>query len=172
MIIIYSLGAIILALLIGAALMRKVYNVEKSIIVHCDVTKAMEHISDFQYYSQWNPWQQSDPTAASTITGAAGTVGHKYAWVGKKIGEGSLTLLSIDKKNIHFELEFLKPWKSKASDDWSFEAWGDGSETKIIWQNSGQLPWPIARLMGPLITKNLNTQFEQGLMNLKKMCEG
>jgi hypothetical protein len=41
----------------------------------------------------------------------------------------------------------------------------------VTWQNSGQLPWPIASLMGPMINKNLNHQFEQGLNNLKKMCE-
>jgi hypothetical protein len=67
-------------------------------------------------------------------------------------------------------LEFLKPWKSKAKDNWLFEHWGDG-ETKVTWQNSGNLPWPMARLMGPIIHKNLNHQFEAGLSNLKKFCE-
>ena len=84
---------------------------------------------------------------------------------------GSLTLLNADEKHIHFELEFFKPWKSKAKDNWLFEPWGDGSETKVTWQNSGELPWPMARLMGPMITKNLNFQFGNGLENLKKMCE-
>lgn len=78
----------------------------------------------------------------------------------------------MDDRHIHFDLEFFKPFKSKAKDNWLFEPWGDGNETKVTWQNSGQLPWPIASLMGPMITKNLNHQFEQGLNNLKKMCEG
>ena len=60
----------------------------------------------------------------------------------------------------------LKPWKAKAKDNWHFESWGDGNETKITWQNSGALPWPMARLMGPMIQKNLGHQFEQGLSNL------
>jgi hypothetical protein len=85
---------------------------------------------------------------------------------------GSLTINSIDNKHIHFDLEFLKPWKSRAKDNWLFEAWGDGSETKVTWQNSGNLPYPMARIMGPMINKNLNKQFEEGLGNLKKMCEG
>ena len=70
----------------------------------------------------------------------------------------------------HFDLEFLKPWKSKAKDNWLFEAWGN-NETKVTWQNSGALPWPMASLMGPMIIKNLNFQFQQGLNNLKQMCE-
>jgi len=91
---------------------------------------------------------------------------------GKKGDVGSLTLENKDDKHIHFLLEFFKPWKSKAKDNWHFEPWGDGSETKVTWQNSGDLPWPMARLMGPMINKNLNHQFETGLSNLKKLVEG
>jgi hypothetical protein len=76
----------------------------------------------------------------------------------------------MDDRNIHFDLEFFKPWKSKAKDNWHFESVGS-NETKVIWQNSGQLPWPMARLMGPMISKGLNKQFVEGLNNLKKLCE-
>ena len=171
MMFIYIFLGLIVTLLIIAALMPKIFNVEKTIVISKPLTEIMNRVSDLNYYSQWNPWQQSDPTTKSTITGIAKTPGHKYAWTGKKVGVGSLTLNNMDDKHIHFDLEFLKPWKSKAKDNWLFEQWGNGSETKVTWQNSGQLPWPIASLMGPMINKNLNYQFEQGLNNLKKMCE-
>ena len=131
----------------------------------------MNRIGNLNDYALWNPWAQMDPGASKTITGTPLQPGHKYAWQGKKVGVGSLTLLSIDDKHIHFDLEFLKPWKAKAKDNWLFEKWGDG-ETKLTWQNAGPLSWPIARLMGPLINKNLNKQFVDGLDNLKKLCEG
>ena len=171
MIIIYIFVGLIGLLLLAAALLPKVYNVEKTIVINKPVTDVMNRIADLNYYSQWNPWQQSDPTVKNIITGMPKTSGHKYEWEGKKVGVGSLTLNNMDDKHIHFDLEFLKPFKSKAKDNWLFEPWGDGSETKVTWQNSGQLAWPIASLMGPMITKNLNTQFVQGLVNLKKMCE-
>jgi hypothetical protein len=136
------------------------------------LSEVMDKVGNLNFYSQWNPWQQSDPTAKSTITGSPKTPGHKYAWEGKKVGVGALTMNAIDEKHIHFDLEFFKPWKSKAKDNWMFEPWGDGNETKVTWQNSGDLPFPIARLMGPVISKQLNQQFEVGLGNLKKMCEG
>jgi hypothetical protein len=47
--------------------------------------------------------------------------------------------LAVDDKHIHLAVEFLKPWKSKAKDNWLFEHWGD-SETKVTWQNSGIFP--------------------------------
>ena len=172
MIVIYILLGIIVALLVSAALMSKVYTVERSIVISKTVSGVMNYIGDLNYYSKWNPWQQTDPTTKSTITGTPQTTGHKYTWKGKKVGAGSLTLEIKDDRHIHFLLEFFKPWKSKAKDNWHFEPWGNGNETKVTWQNSGELPWPMARLMGPMITKNLNVQFATGLENLKKMIEG
>jgi len=157
--------------LLASALMPKSYNVEQSAIVGKPVTDVMQRVGDLNSYKQWNPWQQMDPGAKSTISGTPHTRGHQYAWEGKKIGAGSLTLQHEDAAHIQFLLEFIRPWKSKASDNWHFEAWGQGGETKVTWQNSGELPWPIARLMGPMISKNLNTQFQTGLENLKKMVE-
>ena len=170
MIFVYIFIGLVVAALIIAALMPKVYSVEKTIIINKPVREVMTRIGNLNDYALWNPWQQSDPTAQKTITGTANTHGHKYAWEGKKTGVGSLTLRHMDDKHIHFDLEFLKPWKSKAKDNWLFEHWGNG-ETKVTWQNSGELPWPMARLMGPMINKNLNHQFGIGLDNLKKLCE-
>ena len=172
MIVVYIILGLVVLLLIIAALLPKSYNVEKSTIIKRTPTEVMNKVGDLNYYSKWNPWQQMDPTAKPTITGTPKTPGHKYAWEGKKVGEGALTLNSIDDKHIHFLLEFFKPFKSKAKDNWLFEKWGDGNETKVTWQNSGEFPWPIARLIGPKIVKDLNVQFVTGLNNLKKMCEG
>jgi hypothetical protein len=172
MIFIYILIGLIVLALAAALLLPKNYNVEKSTIIKRNITEVMEKVGDLNFYSQWNPWQLSDPTAKSTIPGTPKTEGHKYAWEGKKVGIGSLTLIGMDSKHIHFEIEFIKPWSSKAKDNWLFESWADGNETKVTWQNSGVLPFPVARLMGPMINKQLNQQFVTGLSNLKKMCEG
>lgn len=172
MIVVYILLALIAFLLVTAAMLPKSYNIEKTIIIRKPVREVMGHVGNFNDYAAWNPWQKMEPASNKTITGTPNTAGHKYEWQGKKIGVGSLTLTSLDEKHIHIDLEFVKPWKTKAKDNWLFEPWGDGGETKVTWQNSGALPWPMARLMGPMITKNLNHQFEVGLENLKKMSEG
>ena len=170
MIIVYIILALIVAVLIISALMPNSFNVEKSIVINKPITEVMSRIANLKDYALWNPWQQSDPTATNSITGTPGTPGHKYAWEGKKVGVGALTLNKMDDRNIHFDLEFFKPWKSKAKDNWHFEPIGS-NETKVTWQNSGQLPWPVARMMGPMISKGLNKQFVEGLNNLKKLCE-
>ena len=164
------LGLVVFILFI-AALLPKTYNIEKSQVIASPLSKVMEKVGDLNYYSKWNPWQQTETNPKVAITGEPMTPGHSYAWEGKKIGTGSLTLRGLDDKHLHFDLQFFKPWKSKAKDNWHFEHWGS-QETKVIWQNSGELPWPMASLMGPIIRKNLDHQFEKGLLNLKKMCEG
>jgi Polyketide cyclase / dehydrase and lipid transport len=171
MIAIYILLSLIVFLLLLAVVMPKVYNVEKTIVINKTPADVMAKVGDLNYYSQWNPWQQMDKTATNTITGSPMTAGHQYRWVGKKIGIGELRFVSSDDKHIHFDLEFFKPWKSKAKDNWLFESWGSGNETKVTWQNSGGLAWPMARLLGPMIVRNLNHQFTTGLENLKKMVE-
>lgn len=159
-----------IGLLLLALVMPKRYKVQRSIIIYRPARDVMDKVGDLNYYAQWNPWQQIDPTTTSTITGAPNTIHHKYSWHGKKIGTGSLTINSIDDSHIHFDLEFQKPWKSHANDNWVFEEQGIG-ETKVDWQNSGDLRWPFARIMGPGINLMLNRKFEKGLNNLKHIVE-
>ena len=171
MIVVYILIGILLLALIVALLSPPRYQIERSIIIKRPQPEVMSRVSDFNYYKEWNPWQQMEPLAQPIITGTAKKPGHKYEWNGKKIGSGSLTLRDIDQKHIRFDLEFLRPWKSKATDNWLFEEWG-ANETKVTWQNAGELPFPMARLMWPMIRNGLDKQFVQGLNNLKKISEG
>lgn len=169
----YILGAlvvIIVLLLVIALFLPNGYFIEKSAIIQKPCHFVMDKVADLHNYAQWNPWQQKEPGSKSNITGLPKRPGHKYSWKGKKIGEGSLTLRDIDDKHVHFELEFIKPWKGSARDNWLFEEWGNG-ETKVTWQDFGMLPYPVGRLMGYMIHKNLNRQFTEGINNLKKFCE-
>lgn len=171
MIFVYIFAGLIVTLLLIAALMPKNYHIEKSIVIKKPAADVKSRITDFNAYASWNPWQKMDPASNKIITGVPGTTGHKYEWQGKKVGVGSLTLIHNDDKHVNIDLQIFKPWKTSAKDNWVFEPWGDGSETKVTWQNSGELPWPMARLMGPMINKNLNQQFGQGLNDLKQMVE-
>ena len=131
MLIVYIFIGLVVLLLVIAAILPKTYNIEKTIIINRPVHDVMDSVGNLNNYSQWNPWQQSDPTAKSTITGSPKTPGHQYAWEGKKVGVGSLTLRDLDHKHIHFDLHFFKPWKSKAKDNWLFEPWGSNERTVI-----------------------------------------
>lgn len=171
MIVLYIILGLIAAILIAATIMPGKYTIEKEVVINKTQAEVFTKVSDFNNYRAWNPWQRSEPTAKYKISGNPSSVGHKYDWDGRKIGSGSLTVKSLSpNKNIELSLEFIKPWKTEAQDNWTFEDLKNGS-TKVIWHNSGPLPYPVARLMGPIISKNLNQQFVQGLNSLKEMCE-
>ncbi|RYY55999.1 MAG: hypothetical protein EOO09_08195 [Chitinophagaceae bacterium] len=169
-IVLYIFGALIIGLLVGAIWMPKTFHIEKKIVIEQPSATVIDHVANLNYYSKWNPWQQVDKQAVMTITGTPKTAGHKYEWKGPKVGQGHLTLLDLDNHHVHFSLQFIKPFKSTAKDNWHFEPWGENG-TRVTWENSGNLPWPIARLVGPMMTKGLNKQFEKGLANLKSLCE-
>ena len=174
MVILYIISGLVMllvTLLIVALFMPARYHIERTIIIPKPVSYVMERVADLHYYSQWNPWQKMEANSKSEITGEPKTPGHCYSWEGKKIGVGNLTLRDIDRKHVHFDLEFIKPWKASASDDWHFEEWGTG-ETKVTWQNNGDLPYPVARLISPMLTRSLEKQFVEGLKNLKSLCLG
>ena len=166
-----ALVVVIVLLLITALFLPNGYFIEKSAIIKKPCAFVMDKVADFHNHIQWNPWQQKGGANSETnISGLSKRPGHKYSWKGTKIGTGSLTLRDIDDKHIHFELEFIKPLKTTARDNWLFEEWGT-DETKVTWQNSGMLPYPMGRLMGYMIHKNLKHQFSEGLNNLKTLCE-
>lgn len=170
MIILYAILGIIALVLLMAILLPGKYLVEKCILINRPANEVYNKVADLNYYSQWNPWQKTDPQAKSTISGDPMHVDHKYHWNGKKVGEGSLTVRSVAPgRAINFDLQFFKPFKSQAIDAWDFTDTADG--TMVVWRNSGAFPFPVARLMGPSITKQLNKQFEEGLVNLKEICE-
>jgi hypothetical protein len=73
MIVVYIILGLIALLLLISAMLPKSYNVEKSTIINKSVSDVMNRVGDLNHYSQWNPWQQMDPSAKSTITGTPKT---------------------------------------------------------------------------------------------------
>lgn len=170
MIVVYILLGLVATVLVVAALLPSAYRVSKSTTIARSPTEVYAKIADLNFYKQWNPWQKTDPGATSTITGSPDTIGHSYAWEGKKVGQGSLTVRKREPgQAVEFDLVFIKPFSSKADDLWTFAATEGG--TLVTWTNSGPLPYPMARLFGPILTKQLNVQFEAGLRDLKVLCE-
>jgi len=55
MIVVYIFIGMIATLLIIAAVLPKVFNIEKTIVIARPVSEVMDKVSDLNYYSQWNP---------------------------------------------------------------------------------------------------------------------
>lgn len=169
-ILVYILIALAFLFLVLPALLPSRYKVEKSIQINRPASVVFENVANLGNYRDWNPWQKMEQDSKTDITGTPATPGHKFSWEGKKIGIGSLTLRRADPyKKVELDLQFIKPFRASANDDWTFEE--RNGVTRVIWKNEGDLPYPVGRLMGPMIRRNLDQQFVQGFRNLKEFSE-
>lgn len=171
MIVLWIVLGLVAAVLLTAALLPARYAITRSTTIARPPGVVFDAIANLNRYREWNPWQKSEPESRQTVTGEPGAIGHAYAWDGKKIGAGSLTLRkTVPGQAIEFDLRFIRPWKSSADDTWRFEPEGENG-TRVTWSNTGGLPYPMGRLFGPILSKTLGKQFEEGLASLKQLVE-
>lgn len=166
----YAVVGIVALFLIVAFFLPGSYTVERSIEIGRPPAVVYEQVADFNKWLTWNPWTELEPTAKNTITGTPGVVGATWAWQGKEVGVGSMTLHEVEKDRfIHSKLVFKEPMSSEADDYLRLEATATG--TKVTWKNHGGLGYPVGRYFGLTLEGMLGPQFEKGLSNLKRVCE-
>lgn len=162
--------AIILFYLIFCFLGPKDMNTEKSASIKTSPDVAYEMVSNLKNWEQWSPWYQKDPEMKLTYDGPASGKGAKYSWEGEISGSGKMEIIEANGTSMKTKLMF------DGFDEASYGSWNftpDGEGTKITWgMQGGDLPF-MARgmmfLMGA--KKQLNTDFTEGLSNLKKVLE-
>ncbi len=157
--------------LIVALFLPKKVSVTRSIIIGAGALDVYNKVADFNYYKQWNPWSQMEATAKNSISGNPKEVGHSWSWDGDKVGAGSLVIEKLESgKSIQSKLTFTRPMQAVASDRWLFEY--QGENTRVTWTYEGEMDYPIGRYFGLGMEGMLGPDYEKGLANVKKMCEG
>jgi len=140
-------------------------RVEKSITVNANVEKVKSIIADFNHWRHWSPWLITDPDANVNVTNE----GKKQRWEGKRVGIGEMTVLSESDSKIHYDLTFLKPWKSQAAVDFLIKTDGKNSTT-LTWTMDGSLPF-FMFWMKPMMERMLSMDYNRGLLMLKEYIE-
>lgn len=168
--ILYALGLVLLIALAGIYFLPNSYSVKQSIEINRPGETVYKMVSDYSNWKAWSPWAEMEPEAAVTIAGEPGKPGHSMSWDGKKIGKGTLSIRMASSNGfVDGELNFEKPFKTTASDKWTFES--EGNKTRVTWISEGELSYPIGRLFGLTLGEALSKQEKHGLENLKKVCE-
>jgi uncharacterized protein YndB with AHSA1/START domain len=101
MTILYVVLVVIAIILIIPLFISKDMNYEKSILINAPINKVWENVSSLTAMDAWSPWNAKDPNMQRTLDGTDGTPGAKQSWVStsKEVGEGSQTIVAIDKPN-------------------------------------------------------------------------
>jgi hypothetical protein len=118
---------------------------------------------------QWSPWEALDADLRRTYGGAEKGTGARYAWVGKKTGEGSMLITNATSDRIDLDLDFVKPFKANNKVVFRFEP--EGNATRVTWTMSGARNALLA-VMGKLFFDNMiRKDFDKGLAQLKRVAE-
>lgn len=163
---------IILAIIILGIVEPKDVIVQRSVNINAPQNVVFDQIVKFKNWPHWSPWYQMEPSVQLTYSGNDGEVGSSYHWVGKKTGEGTMENAGVKNNNeLDYVLHFIKPFKSTATG--FLKAVDTAGQTKATWSFTTHYTFPFnASLAFINMDKMLGSDFEKGLANLKKYCEG
>ena len=112
------------------------FNVEKTIHIQSSLEKVFDIIRDFRQWQPWSPWLIAEPGCQVDYA----EDGSSYSWDGQIIGSGEMLVKEEEKpKQIHYQLTFIKPWKSTCPVKFILEE--DQGGVKVTWTMEGSLPF-------------------------------
>ena len=145
--------------------------VSRSIAINAPPEAVFPYINDLKKFSEWSPWSKIDPNAKFEYTGPASGVGQKVSWASsdREVGTGSQEIIeSVDNQMIRTALDFGADGKANAT----LHLKPAGNGTEVTWGFSFDTGYnPISRWMGLMFDNWVGTQYEKGLVDLKKLVE-
>nr|MBX2883681.1 SRPBCC family protein [Granulosicoccus sp.] len=144
-------------------------SVHSSETIDASASTVMAALEDFRTWPVWSPWLYTEPDATVTYEGEAGKPGHGYQWQGNKVGAGSMSLQSRDERNLHLDLEFLKPFKSQADVSFALDS-PTPESTTVTWTMDSKLPFFMFFYKATMVGM-IRSDYRRGLMMLKDYLE-
>ncbi|MCT2564734.1 SRPBCC family protein [Chryseobacterium herbae] len=168
------LGFIILLAVIYAVVailaFDKKHHLERSVVINAPKEKVWQHVGSLKEYNVWDPFSKADKDIVITYSGAGDKVGDSYHWKGNsKVGEGEQSVTEIvPNDKLVTKLHFIQPFEGDAVA--KFVLTPEGSGTKVTWSIDNELN-TMMKIMKPMMDMNMETLFDQGLGDLKKISE-
>jgi len=139
--------------------------VERNEFIKKPRVEVYAEVRDFSRWPTWSPWLICEPECQVKFA----EDGRSYSWDGKIIGSGGMTIQEEEEGEwICYELQFLKPWKSKSKVRFTFKDEDGG--TRVNWSMNGSLPWFIFFLK-KMMEGMVGMDYERGLLMLKSRME-
>jgi len=170
--ILLALAVVIIVFLVVVALQPAEYRVVRSATVSASPPIVFDQVNDLHKWEAWSPWAKLDPEVKNTFEGPAAGTGAVFAWAGnKKVGEGRMTITESRTNDlIKLRLEFIKPFASTASTEFTFKP--EGNQTAVTWSMAGRNNFiSKAFCLFMNMDKMIGGDFERGFANLKSVIE-
>lgn len=151
--------------------MSKPYAFNVSATINAPVKTVFDVMNDLGQLDTWSPFVAMDKTVTSTISSPAKGVGAVYAWDGKRIGKGTMTITQATKPNrIAMDMVFNNNKTETALSEYLLTEL-DGA-TVVTWAMSGERGMGghlMALVLG--MDNMMKKNFADGLSSLKKLIE-
>ena len=144
------------------------YQVAKSIDIKAPLEHVRGFVCDFSKWQEWSPWLIVEPSCSVDVTGPADQPGHTMSWDGEVVGSGIEKLIRSEEQLLTYDLEFLKPFKSKSKVRFQFKT--NGNSTSVDWIMDAKMPLFLFFLTN-LFKSLIGMDFERGLKMLKAIAE-
>ena len=148
---------------------KKDYRIERSTEINAPREVVHEQLSFFRNLKNWSPWHVYDPDMKTSIEGTDGTPGVKYLWSGNdKVGTGYQLMKSITPNRIDIDVD----WGWGVSPAFFSLVETPSKRTKVTWAMDMHVafPWNAFAMLTD-VNAFVGKDFENGLINLKRVCE-
>ena len=167
-----ALAAIAIVVVVVVASRPAQFHVARTATIAAKPPAVFAQVNDFHGWDAWNPWAKLDPAMQHSYSGAPAGVGAVYAWAGNsQVGEGRMTVTeSRPSEMIRIKMEFLKPFASTSTAQFTFRPEGD--HTVVTWSMEGRnnfMAKAIHLVMN--MDRMIGGQFEKGLPQMKAVVE-
>lgn len=147
------------------------FRIQRTATINAPAEKITPHITDFQQWGAWSPWEHLDPAMQRTFSGAPTGKGSIYEWNGNgDVGQGRMEILDAAPDKVSIKLDFHAPME--ASNIAEFALLPKGDATDVTWSMYGPMPF-ISKVMCVFfdMDKMIGPDFEKGLAALKTVSE-
>ena len=167
------IGVVLLAFIvilgIVIAMQPSQAHIEKSIVINAPASSIFPEVSNYRNFNVWSPWAKMDPEVKHSYEGPEAGVGSKMNWDGPKTGTGSQWIEGIEEnKRVKSGMTFGGSEGTYFS-EFILEPEGEG--TRVTWTYDGPNVGLSGKAMWVVMGFMLNSQFDQGLKDLKQLVE-
>ncbi len=170
--ILVALAVIVLGFVGVVAMRPSEYRVARTATIAAPAPAVFAQVNDFHKWDAWNPWAKLDPAMKQAYAGAPAGIGAIYTWAGNsEVGEGRMTLTESRPSDlVRIRLEFLKPFATTSTAEFSFKPEGD--HTAVTWSMAGKVNF-MAKVVHLFMDMDrmIGGNFEKGLAQLKSVVE-
>ena len=165
-----KIGVFLLVLIGFGFFLPGVSEFSRTTTINRPAQVVYDNIDDLRMWKTWSPWYAMDTNTVMTFSDSSRGIGAFYTWKSGVTGEGKMTMIEAEAPTkAKYSLVFGSMSPSTASFVLTPK---DSTTTEVKWGLRTEFGLnPFGRWFGVFMEKVMATDFENGLVNMKRQLE-